>query len=108
MSEDQLQALLQTVAEHIAREDVRDTQRDVLFARFDTTLAQLSAEHAEMLRDWRELQAVKQRRRELWDKVRTSVAGWIVVAIIGWLVSIGVAAAVKSGLVPTWVSGSRG
>lgn len=104
-NDEQLNGLLETVTAHIAREDARDEQRDAMFERMEASLSKLSEEHAEMLRDWRAQQALKQRRRELWDKVRTSVVGWIVVALIGWLVSIGVAAAVKAGLAPGWVSG---
>ncbi len=97
--------LFATVTAHIAREDERDAQRDELFARMDAALTKLSQEHAEMLRDWREQQDAKKRRRETWEKVRTSVLGWIVVAVLGWIVSIGVAAATKAGLVPGWWAG---
>ena len=97
-----LRDLSERVTAHISREDARDEERDKLFARLDAGMEQLKSEHVEMLRDWREQIEQRRHRRETWLRLRSSVAGWIVVGILGWIVATGATIAERAGVVWPW------
>lgn len=117
MDEKDFVALVATVSTHIAAEDARNKVRDELFARMDATLGQIKRDSDLLMAEYRTIQEEKRRIAEAqqlaaatrgarWEKIRTSVIGWMIVGTLGWLVSTGVAVVKGSHLleyVKSWV-----
>lgn len=114
MNESDFVRLVNTVARHIAREDERDEVRDEMFARMDETLAQLKADSGLLMAKYNAeleakrlqeeaLAAARKKREERWEKIRTSVLGWMIVGMLGWFVTTGVAV-VKSSTLLTYIT----
>lgn len=109
MNESDFVSLVSTVAQHIAREDERDEIRDEMFARMDETLAQLKVDSGLLMAKYNAeleakraqeeaLAALRKKREERWEKIRTSVLGWVIVGTLGWFVTTGVAVVKSSSL----------
>lgn len=114
MNESDFVSLVQTVAQHIAREDERDEIRDELFDRMDRTLAQLKIDSGLLMAKYNAeqeakrlheeaLAAARKKKEERWEKIRTSVLGWVIVGTLGWFVTTGVAV-VKSSSLLTYIT----
>ncbi len=113
MDEKDFVALVATVATHIAREDERDEVRDKLFARMNETLVQLKHDSDLLMAEYKAIQEEKRRIAEAqqlamatrgarWEKIRTSVIGWMIVGTLGWFVTTGVAV-VKSSHIMEYI-----
>lgn len=122
MNESDFVSLVNTVATHIAREDERDEIRDKLFDRMDKTLAQLKTDSGLLMAKYNAeleakrlqeeaLAAARKKKEERWEKIRTSVLGWVIVGTLGWFVTTGVAVVKGSSLltyITSWLeSGHR-
>jgi biotin carboxyl carrier protein len=122
MNESDFVSLVNTVATHIAREDERDEIRDKLFDRMDKTLAQLKIDSGLLMAKYNAeleakrlqeeaLAAARKKKEERWEKIRTSVLGWVIVGTLGWFVTTGVAVVKGSSLltyITSWLeSGHR-
>ena len=122
MEEGDFVELVEKVTRHIAREDARDEMRDAMFARMEATLTQLKADSGLLMAKYNEeleakrlndeaVAALRKKKEERWEKIRTSVLGWMIVGTLGWFVSTGVAVVKGSSLlsyITSWLeSGQR-